>query len=62
MLGFTGMSGERLVEPGAFDLMVGASSVDIRLQAEVTLVGAARVLPRDWRMTHALAVRPLGAG
>jgi beta-glucosidase len=50
MLNFTGMAGQRIVEPGFFDLAVGASSADIRLRGEVEAVGDTRVLPRDWRM------------
>jgi len=50
MLCFTGMSGQRIVEPGTFDLAVGASSGDIRLRAEVEVIGRTRTLPRDWRM------------
>lgn len=61
MLSFTGKAGLRLVEPGTFDLMVGASSADIRLTGAVTVVGETRVLPRDWRMVSSVNVRPLGA-
>lgn len=51
MLCFTGPAGERIVEPGLFDLMVGASSNDIRLRGEVEVTGeAVRTLGRDWRM------------
>ena len=50
MLSFTGTEGHRIVEPGAFDIMIGASSGDIRLQAEVTLIGGTRPLPKHWRM------------
>lgn len=50
MLGFTGMAGQRIVEPGLFDLEIGASSADIRLRAQLRLLGAARTLGRDWRM------------
>ena len=57
MLGFTGMAGERIVEPGMFDLAVGASSGDIRLRAEVEVVGMVRRLPRDWRMESSSEVR-----
>jgi beta-glucosidase len=57
MLGFTGMAGERIVEPGMFDLAVGASSGDIRLRTEVEVVGVTRRLPRDWRMESASEVR-----
>jgi beta-glucosidase len=57
MLGFTGMDGERIVEPGLFDLAVGASSGDIRLRAEVEVTGPVRRVPRGWRMESASEVR-----
>lgn len=50
MLCFTGMSGQRIVEPGMFDLAVGASSGDLRLHAEVEVIGSVRPLGREWRM------------
>ncbi|MEJ6478108.1 MAG: fibronectin type III-like domain-contianing protein, partial [Octadecabacter sp.] len=50
MLNFTGAEGQRVVEPGEFDLMIGASSNDIRLQSCVYVTGALRTLERDWRM------------
>jgi beta-glucosidase-like glycosyl hydrolase len=50
MLAFTGLEGRRIVEPGQFELQVGASSADIRLRAQVELTGATRTLGRDWRM------------
>jgi Glycosyl hydrolase family 3 C-terminal domain/Fibronectin type III-like domain len=50
MLNFTGAEGVRIVEPGTFDLMVGASSADIRLQTVVEVTGKTRCLPGDWRM------------
>ena len=50
MLNFTGIEGVRIVEPGSFDLMIGASSGDIRLQTMIAVTGATRRLPRDWRM------------
>jgi hypothetical protein len=34
---FTGMKGRRIVEPGEFELQVGASSADIRLRREIEL-------------------------
>jgi beta-glucosidase len=58
MLGFTGAEGARIVEPGFFDLMVGASSGDIRLRGSVEAVGERRALPRDWRMTSSVEVLP----
>lgn len=59
MLGFTGNQGKRLVEPGFFDLMVGASSADIRLRAAVEVTGEPRTLPRDWRMTSSVDLQRL---
>ncbi len=50
MLCFTGKEGRRIVEPGEFELQLGASSADIRLRGAVTLTGSARTLGRDWRM------------
>ena len=50
MLCFTGMEGRRIVEPGEFELQVGASSADIRLRATVRLTGAVHTLGRQWRM------------
>ncbi|HEY2023678.1 glycoside hydrolase family 3 N-terminal domain-containing protein [Paraburkholderia sp.] len=51
MLNFTDERGERIVEPGDFDLLVGSSSRDIHLGGTVTVAGnATRTLERDWRM------------
>ncbi|SLN63296.1 glycoside hydrolase family 3 N-terminal domain-containing protein [Pseudooctadecabacter jejudonensis] len=50
MLNFTGRNDRRIVEPGGFDVMIGASSDDIRLTANVDVVGAVRELPQNWRM------------
>ncbi|KPC49576.1 glycoside hydrolase family 3 N-terminal domain-containing protein [Amantichitinum ursilacus] len=50
MLNFTGYSGQRIVEPGQFELMVGEHSADIRLRAVVNVTGRERTLGRDWRM------------
>jgi len=57
MLNFTDARGERIVEPGEFDLMVGSSSRDIHLGATLTVEGAAtRTLPRYWRMVSDVEV------
>lgn len=50
MLNFTRRDGQRIVEPGEFELQIGASSADIRGTAAVTVNGEVRELPRDWRM------------
>ncbi|MGQ7848610.1 hypothetical protein ACUNV4_29210 [Granulosicoccus sp. 3-233] len=57
MLGFTVIAGRRIVEPGTFELMVGASSNDIRLRTEVEVTGEVREEPRDWRMESVAVVR-----
>lgn len=54
MLNFTGAEGVRIVEPGSFDLMIGASSGDIRLQTTVEITGTVRRLPVTWRMESSL--------
>ena len=59
MLNFTGSSGVRIVEPGEFDLMVGASSGDIRLQTRVEVTGKVRTLGSDWRMMSTCSAQPL---
>jgi hypothetical protein len=55
ILNFTGPAGQRTIEPGVFELQVGASSADIRLRTEVTVTGQTRVLGRDWRMESSCA-------
>ena len=51
MLCLTDHSGERVVEPGWFDLMLGASSADTPLCGAVQVVGSStRTLPMLWRM------------
>ena len=50
MLCFTGLTGQRIVEPGDIELLIGASSGDIRLRAEVNMSGKVRALGRDWCM------------
>ncbi|MBB5497034.1 glycoside hydrolase family 3 N-terminal domain-containing protein [Paraburkholderia sp. MM5384-R2] len=51
MLNLTDACGERIVEPGDFDLLVGSSSRDIHLSGTVAVAGSAtRTLERNWRM------------
>jgi beta-glucosidase-like glycosyl hydrolase len=57
MLGFTGMDGSRRVEPGQFEIQVGASSADLPLRATVEVRGQVRRLGRAWRMTSRCDVR-----
>jgi len=59
MLSFTGQDSVRSVEPGAFDLMVGSSSSDIRLTSKVVVSGEVRQLPKDWRMESRLEITRL---
>ncbi|ERJ34103.1 TPA: glycoside hydrolase family 3 C-terminal domain-containing protein [Burkholderia cepacia ATCC 25416] len=64
MLNFTDERGERIVEPGEFDIMVGSSSRDIHLAGCATVVGeASRTLDRHWRMIcEVTAGSPVAAG
>ena len=50
MLNFTNREHRRMVEAGEFEIMVGASSSDIKLKGRVEVVGENRVLGRHWRM------------
>ena len=50
MLNFTSYEGQRIVEPGEFELQVGSSSADIQRRVTVQVNGKTRVLPSDWRM------------
>ncbi|MGW2342067.1 beta-glucosidase [Streptomyces sp. NPDC001661] len=45
--------GQRLVEPGVIHLMLGSSSGDIRLRADVELTGPARLVGADRHLRHA---------
>ena len=57
MLNFTDGRGERIVEAGDFDLMVGSSSRDILLSDQVSVTGnAVPTLERDCRMVSEVEV------
>ncbi len=57
MLSFTGRDGARWVEPGEFEVQVGASSADLPLRARVRVAGPARRLGRAWRMMSRCELR-----
>ena len=59
MLNFTSKDNQRVVEAGEFEIMVGASSSDIKLKGRVEVVGEDRVLDGDWRMESLASVELL---
>jgi beta-glucosidase len=60
MLNLTVNGSERIVEPGAFDLLLGNSARDIFFRERIELEGETRKLGRDWRMTTGVEVEPEG--
>ena len=50
MLNFTNKDNQRMVEAGEFEIMVGASSNDIKLKGRIEVIGKNRVLDKVWRM------------
>jgi beta-xylosidase len=58
MLNFTNEENQRVVEPGEFEIMVGASSGDIKLNGKIEVAGEIRVL-EDWRMESQARVEVL---
>ncbi|MDQ0785684.1 glycoside hydrolase family 3 N-terminal domain-containing protein [Streptomyces sp. B3I8] len=56
---FTGRDGRRVVEPGALELRLAASSADPRLTAEVTLTGAARHVDHTRRLHSTVVQEPV---
>jgi beta-glucosidase len=61
MLGFHGLDGRRVVEPGAIAVMIGASSADIRLNGTFTLTGKPRRVPERCRLWTPAVVEPTGS-
>lgn len=57
MFNFTRRDGKRIVEPGEFELQIGASSADIRETVTVNVTGETRVLPGEWRMLSTCQVK-----
>ncbi|MGI5377559.1 glycoside hydrolase family 3 N-terminal domain-containing protein [Streptomyces sp. CA-251387] len=57
---FTDRSGRRVVEPGALELRLAASSADVRHTARLTVTGPVRVLGPDRRLRCEAEVSGLG--
>lgn len=57
MLNFTRRDGQRVVEPGEFEIRVGASSSDIRSRDVVNVEGEIHVLQGHWRMVSHCEVK-----
>lgn len=57
MLNFTARHGSRIVEPGDFTFMVGASCDDIHGSVVVKVSGETRKLPARWRMFSECEIR-----
>lgn len=57
---FTDRSGRRVVEPGALELRLAASSADIRRTAQLSLTGPVRVLGADRRLRCETEVSGVG--
>jgi hypothetical protein len=60
MLNFTNRDNQRVVEAGEFEMMIGASSNDIKLKGRIEVVGEDRVLAKDWRMESQANVKLIG--
>ncbi|MFI7520036.1 beta-xylosidase/alpha-l-arabinosidase [Micromonospora globbae] len=58
LFSFTGRDGRRVVEPGALELRLAASSTDTRLTADVELRGPARHVDHTRRMHPGFTVTP----
>jgi beta-xylosidase len=56
---FTGVDERRIVEPGEIELLVGASSADIRARGGVTLSGDVRIVGHDRVLTTPCSIQPL---
>lgn len=60
LFSFTGRDGRRVVEPGALELRLAASSTDARLTAAVRLTGPARQVDHTRRLHPRFTVTPTG--
>ena len=61
MLNFTNADNQRIVEAGEFEVMVGASSSDVKSKGRIEVVGDNRVLGRNWRMESVANVELVSA-
>ncbi|HUS63723.1 MAG TPA: glycoside hydrolase family 3 N-terminal domain-containing protein [Kofleriaceae bacterium] len=57
MLAFHGADMRLAVEPGAFDVLVGSSSADIRLRGEFTVTGKRKLLDTDRALYSTTTIR-----
>ncbi|MFI1534328.1 beta-xylosidase/alpha-l-arabinosidase [Streptomyces anandii] len=57
---FTGLSGRRVVEPGALELRLASSATEVRHTARLTLTGPVRTVGTDRRLRCPTEVRPEG--
>jgi hypothetical protein len=55
---FTGIDYRRIVEPGSIEVMIGASSQDIRLEGELRLAGQVRAVGEDRALHTRVHVEP----
>jgi beta-xylosidase len=55
LLGYTGRTGEFVIEPGPVELSAGSSSSDIRSSAKFDIIGKTRVISSEERVFLSLA-------
>jgi hypothetical protein len=54
---FAGRSGDRIVEPGDFDVLIGSSATDIRLTGTISMHGPVRVVGPDRVLSTPVSIR-----
>jgi beta-xylosidase len=60
LLGYTGITGELVIEPGPVEVSAGSSSDDIRSRATFTITGKTRIIKGEERAFLSVAVGLLG--
>ena len=50
LLSYSTDAGQRIVEPGEFDILIGTSSQDIHKKIKAVITGETRILDENWRM------------